>query len=605
MVPTLENLRSGHPRLYLTPELLDLLRQDIYTEPVLRQPLDELVAAAEAILDEPPVEFKIVGPRLLDQSQKCRRRVPTLALAYLLTGRETFANRAVAEMEAAAAFPHWNPSHFLDTAELAAALGIGYDWLFDYMSDDQRAVISAALREKGLQPGLSAYRGTEGYGWWKGVRGNWSVVCNGGLAIGALAVADEDQAVAAEILESGLKSVRLALDDWGPDGSWRDGPGYWAYTMEFTALYLDALRTALGSMKDLERSIGLAEAGRFRIASIGPTGRVFNFADAVEATAFSPAMCWLARTFSCPMYVVEEWKRVDGNPMGLVWGRQDPQAMVPLAQELGMDKVTGVSRSSYFRRDEIGFFRSAWNDPRALWLGFKGGDAASDHGHLDRGSFVLEAVGQRWAIDLGPDDYNLPGYFGPKRWTYYRLGTASHNTLLIDGLNQPPEARAPVVAFQGLEDDGRAVIDLSACYPMARTAHRGLAMIGGKCILIQDEVQAEAPLEILWGMLTRAKVAAAGAEVTLEQGGERLRGRILWPQGATFDTVAADAPPPQGQQSDVRKLVVRLPQPAADVRLAVAFWPEQGGTPPPAGAVRPLAEWPGWSLGVPSGLMGA
>ena len=226
MVPTLENLRSGHPRLYLTPELLDLLRQDIYTEPVLRQPLDELVAAAEAILDEPPVEFKIVGPRLLDQSQKCRRRVPTLALAYLLTGRETFANRAVAEMEAAAAFPHWNPSHFLDTAELAAALGIGYDWLFDYMSDDQRAVISAALREKGLQPGLSAYRGTEGYGWWKGVRGNWSVVCNGGLAIGALAVADEDQAVAAEILESGLKSVRLALDDWGPDGSWRDGPGY-------------------------------------------------------------------------------------------------------------------------------------------------------------------------------------------------------------------------------------------------------------------------------------------------------------------------------------------------------------------------------------------
>jgi hypothetical protein len=51
MVPILENLRPGHPRLYLTPESLAVLRQDVFTVPVLRQPLEDLLTAAEAILE--------------------------------------------------------------------------------------------------------------------------------------------------------------------------------------------------------------------------------------------------------------------------------------------------------------------------------------------------------------------------------------------------------------------------------------------------------------------------------------------------------------------------------------------------------------------------
>ncbi|MEI6874747.1 MAG: heparinase II/III family protein, partial [Spirochaetota bacterium] len=68
---------------------------------------------------------------------------------------------------------------------------------------------------------------------------------------------------------------------------------------------------------------------------------------------------------------------------------------------------------------ELAIFRSAWHDPRALFVGFKAGHNDAGHAHLDLGSFVLDADGVRWAQDLGPDDYNLPAYFGDKRWTYY------------------------------------------------------------------------------------------------------------------------------------------------------------------------------------------
>ena len=82
-----------------------------------------------------------------------------------------------------------------------------------------------------------------------------------------------------------------------------------------------------------------------------------------------------------------------------------------------------------------------------FFVGFKGGDNKVNHSHLDLGTFVLDALGQAWALDLGSDDYNLPGYFGKQRWNYYRLRTEGHNTLTIEGENQNPEARAHLLAF--------------------------------------------------------------------------------------------------------------------------------------------------------------
>ena len=65
--------------------------------------------------------------------------------------------------------------------------------------------------------------------------------------------------------------------------------------------------------------------------------------------------------------------------------------------------------------------------------------------HLDLGSFVFDNFGQRWAIDLGADNYGLPGYFtSPKRWSYYRLGTEGHNTITINGENEGLDAKAPL-----------------------------------------------------------------------------------------------------------------------------------------------------------------
>ncbi|MCM8821879.1 MAG: heparinase II/III-family protein [Candidatus Omnitrophica bacterium] len=81
----------------------------------------------------------------------------------------------------------------------------------------------------------------------------------------------------------------------------------------------------------------------------------------------------------------------------------------------------------YFRNIEVVTMRSDWEDRDAIFVGFKAGKNSFSHSHLDIGSFVMDALGHRWIIDLGYDNYNLLGYFGKERWNYYRLRAEGQN----------------------------------------------------------------------------------------------------------------------------------------------------------------------------------
>ena len=91
--------------------------------------------------------------------------------------------------------------------------------------------------------------------------------------------------------------------------------------------------------------------------------------------------------------------------------------------------------------------RGSWTDRNTTYVAAKGGRADAHHGHLDLGTFVLDALGQRWAVQLGADNYDLPGYFDEDhRWSYYRCRTEGQNTLTVNSGNQERQGHAPLVA---------------------------------------------------------------------------------------------------------------------------------------------------------------
>jgi len=575
----LKTLRPGHPRLLVLDADLARVKQAVENDPVARRWRERLLGDAEKMLKEQPIQRKLIGPRLLDKSRTALQRITTLAGLYRLDGDRRFAERARKEMLTAAAFEDWNPKHFLDVAEMTNALAIGYDWLFGFLSSEDRATIRTAIIEKGLKPSLPVYEKNR---WWAKAEHNWNQVCNGGMTVGALAIADEEPALAAQIISDGRASIVLAMRTFAPDGGWPEGPGYWNYATSYNVFYLAALETALGTDFGFKKMPGFAETGLFRIHFTSPTGLTFNYADAGEKAGTAAQMFWLARALNQPIYAGHERAMADSHPhiAHLLWF--DGRSRAPQDDDL--------PRAAVFRGVDVAFLRSAWGDPNAIFVGFKGGDNKANHSHLDLGSFVLDALGVRWALDLGGDDYNLPGYFGKQRWSYYRLRTESHNTLTLDGENQDPRAAAPLVAFSASPQRSFAVADMTAAYKSKTTrAHRGIALLDRKQVLVQDELEAAQPVEIVWNFLTKAKIETNGDRATLTRGRAKLEARILSPQGAKFEIISANPPPPQHQQPDVHNLTVRLPAKTTQTRIAVLLSP--AGAAEAAPKLEPLQAW--------------
>src|SRR5690606_23152214 len=162
--------------------------------------------------------------------------------------------------------------------------------------------------------------------------------------------------------------------------------------------------------------------------------------------------------------------------------------------------------------------------------GFKGGNNAASHSNLDLGTFIVDALGERWAMELGADDYNLPGYFGNKRWTYYRLRTEGQNTLVLNGENQDTKAKAPIIAFRSSPQQALALADVSAaCTQQAWRVLRGVGLGDRSRVLITGEVEAASPVEITWAMHTPAVVSVGGPQAGLRQKGKRMVARLIEP----------------------------------------------------------------------------
>ena len=217
----LKGLRPEHPRIFARADDFKALAERCRTEPRLGRWRMTLFSDAEKLLTRPPVEYEIPdGKRLLAVSRAAKERLLLLGMAYQLSGEQRFADRAWRELETVIGFQDWNPSHFLDTAEMTFAVAIGYDWLYDRWSPEQRQALRAAIVRLGFEPGLRVYRKDQG--WSKAIH-NWNQVCNGGLGVGALAIGEDEPEVASEILHGALRSLPRAMKEFAPDGGWGEG----------------------------------------------------------------------------------------------------------------------------------------------------------------------------------------------------------------------------------------------------------------------------------------------------------------------------------------------------------------------------------------------
>ena len=579
--------------------------------------LATLRSNAEATLAQPLVAARLRQTKsakplsMLFAAREMLERVTELGLAWNLWGDARYAARGRDELLGVAALDHWRPQKFLATAEMSAAVAIGLDWFTRYLSDPDKAAIVNALVTLGIEPGLEYYGSdereaqaswvrpkpgpqslraaseTDGKDWEDGSF-NWNIVCNGGMALAALAIRPYNPDLSDRVLKHSVKSIAFGFAEYGKDGGFSEGAEYWSLATRYAASFLGAARGVLGTDFGFADKPGFARTGDFILHLTGPSGLAFNFGDS-DTDPNRTALSWLGERYARP---VDAWFARHRSPgsrlaLSLVWRVSDE----------GKDPVeAGIHTGHRFRSVGVATFRSAWLQPEAVFAGLKGGGSGGHHTHLDLGTFVIDGRGERWAIELGRGNYALPGYFGARRWSYYRTSTAGQNTLMFDDENQTPGVFAPVTAFHRSPEVSFAITDMGAAYGVAaESIRRGLALIGGRTVLIQDEIDGDKPSPVRWGMHTRSEVTVNAdnpATLIMRQGGETLAARILSPAGARFSVVSAAQPPPQYANEGVSKIVIDLPAVAAGKNRRVAVLLEPGADEPPDPIdIVPLTEW--------------
>ncbi|WVR05880.1 hypothetical protein IAU60_002906 [Kwoniella sp. DSM 27419] len=572
----------------------------IANNPYFKQWNETIVNNASATLGDDPTPYTedggLTGSGVLDVAREVKLKVKNWAYAYRVTNETKYADRVWLELQTAAGNnsnvpfgaddgTRWNPQHFLDVAEFSAAFAIGYDWLYDFWTDEQRDAIMWSILNLGLRLGHDALSGASsasGYNWWAGsqtgnpmVDGNWNCVINGGLTQAAIAIMGRDPTgLAQQTLDLTVPDAyNNCFQGAFSDGTWAETPNYWYFGTTGAAEMVNALISAYGD----DRGLSASNPG-FNLTSVyhmyvqGMTS-LFDYGDhgPNKYSATANSLILFANVFNTPRYALYQRDHHDAaEPWSMFW--YDPATDGTWWDGLALDHHFDDPRGQWATA------RSSWSDNSGTYWAMKASELTGHqtHGDLDVGDFVLDAMGQRWAGELGSGQYLSTGYFSSEaqdsqRWLYYRKRTEGQNTLLINNENQNVGAQptgnwgssgtaqgpAPSLSLE-TSDTAYFWTDMTSAYNGTGGVKRGIRFINGrKQILLQDDVTSSPTLQ--WRMHTNATVSidsSSSNTATLTLGDDTLIAKIVQgPSGAAFSTAqpvreSSDPAVPSGNDAE-------------------------------------------------------
>ncbi len=322
----------------------------------------------------------------------------------------------------------------------------------------------------GLERGLVAFNNsdTRYTGWWSdNIKGNWNCVCNGGLTLGALAILGDDNTGTAEaILAQTVPNVKqncvFAVSD---DGSWSETAHYWYFGTTGFAEMAAALKTASGDYFGLlDANPNFSKTGLFHMAITGP-GSFFTWGDhgPNKFSTTANGMFLFGDYYKHPEYQLFQRDQFDApEPWSMFW--YNPTVSGAFWDGLAIDQFFPNAD------DQWAALRGSWTDHDAIYVAMKAGSNQrhQTHNDLDVGDFVLDAMGTRWAGELGSGDYRSTGYFSndnqdSQRWLYYRKRTEGQNTILVNQKNQLVTAAPKILNSQstGTSQGSSTVLDIA------------------------------------------------------------------------------------------------------------------------------------------------
>lgn len=123
-----KNLKKSSPRLVYNSGNISLIKKKLKRDPVIRNMFEAIKLNAEEVMEQPLLERKKIGRRLLSTSREMLYRINMLEPVYIIEKDPKVLERINDEVVAVCNFSDWNPSHYLDVAEMSLAVAFALDW---------------------------------------------------------------------------------------------------------------------------------------------------------------------------------------------------------------------------------------------------------------------------------------------------------------------------------------------------------------------------------------------------------------------------------------------------------------------------------------------
>ena len=596
--------KNVHPRLHADADDFARLREEYKTNKRIKEWTDNIIRLADNTLKQPPTVIPANPEFILMESRAIQDRLLNLGYAYQITKEKKYAKRAWEEMEVACSLPSWNPKHFLDTGEMAYAVAIGYDWCYDYLNEEQRSIAEEAIAKLGLLEGIKQYTGKPTGTNFVFQNMNWNTVCNGGLSAAALAILDVKPEEALYTINRALRSFEYMMTEFVPDGGWIEGPMYWGYMMKYLCIWMDCMKSTLGTDYNIPNYPGISKTGEAIFALQGNEG-ANNYNDSGEGDLMSVELMWLGKYFKnyglTAAYL--SYMELRNKPGTVYECLYYDRSVSDGAIDMPLDNVT--------RRVETGAMRSNWDTLDGTYLSYRGGKTRVNHYHASQGAFVFDALGVRWAIDLGSDNLTYDSNSMGARNSVYRIRPEGHNCVVInpsEGLGQNMDANCPIIKSESKPKGAYQVLDLSSAYDSETSEYlRGYMLTDDRrSAVIRDEFTLLDTSEAYWFMHTRANIEIVSKDTAiLTRNGKRMQFKMIV-EGADAELTVMPAEPlptsptlaNQASNKGVNKIAIHM-RGRGKVSVSVRMTPADAYTADEAFVCDEIAKW-----AIPDGEIG-
>jgi Heparinase II/III-like protein len=503
---------TGHPRLYFDARGADAMRARRHT-PALTALWTSLETAARSSRESGVIanggaiferlDSTYLLPTLLgyfDVLNRARIRIANNSLVGFVDEDRTARESAREALLDVCRWPTWTPPWFeahgqhtyYPAGQLASAVALGYDLLYDDLSAGERRLVRDALRDRAVLPTWREYVLDNRV---MANTSNWIAHTVGGAIIAAAAIVGDGSEEEESALVPPLNGLLMKIEDhmaasFLDDGSYGEGISYQEFDLETLGPMLWAVERVLGQSYWTDTAVRSSLSYPLHTLA-DPISESFDMGDSHPPTGHAIAPI-VARSTD----PVTRWyaSRFDRRTILDFLFFDDSVAPKP-------PSGTG---SRVFRDKGNAVFRSGWDRDAGLVL-FRAGPTFN-HNHADQGSFQFRAFGETLVTEAGWSDYYKDPYYD----TFFTQA-AGHNTLLVDANPASQEIadtaqfraldRRPRITDHTLSDFYDAVgSDLTPVYRERLERYtRRLVYLVPDCLLVFDRARASgAPAEFTW-----------------------------------------------------------------------------------------------------------